>query len=157
MPQEIANLFGFFNQKVGSVNVNLRKGYQVCSGTINVTGNEDEYHVVQEAGILDSIDFSGNDNLAASDSNFITFSVLNLGQVGVGTTQMLAPTDANTTKLTGGSPLVAHGRRSLVMHGTISNRYVQAGDRLRVRAAVTGTLANTVGFPTYMVRFRGQG
>jgi len=157
MPMDIANLFGFFNQKVNGINVNLRKGIQACSGTIATTGNEDEFVVVQEAGILDSIDYSGSNSLAVSDTNFITFTVMNMGQTGVGTTQMLAPGDVNTTKATGGSPLAAHAKRSLVMSSTLANKFVQAGDRLAIRAAVTGTLPTTIGFPTYMVRFRGQG
>jgi hypothetical protein len=156
MPTEVTNLQSYFNQKAGAANANLRKGTQIRPATIATTGNTDEYLVVQEGGILDSVDFSGVDALAASDTNYITFSITNLGQVGAGSTVMLAPTDANTTKATGGSAIVANGKRALAMHATVANRYVAAGDRLRIRAAVTGTLANTITFPTYMVRFRGQ-
>lgn len=39
--------------------------------------------------------------------------------------------------------------------GTAANLDVVQGDRLRIRAAATGTLANTVTFPAYMLRFSG--
>jgi hypothetical protein len=66
---------------------------------------------------------------------------------------MLAATDANTTKSTGGTALTANARRVLSLNGTAANLVVAAGDRLRIRAAATGTLANTVTFPVYMLNF----
>jgi hypothetical protein len=62
---------------------------------------------------------------------------------------VLAATAANTTQVTGGSALVANGRRDLALNGTAANLVVARGDRLRVRAAATGTLANTVTVPVY--------
>jgi hypothetical protein len=125
----------------------------IQGGTIATTGNTDEYIIVPKSGKLTGIDFSGIDALAASDTNYITFSVLNLGQAGAGSTAMLAATDPNTTKATGGSALVANGKRSLTLHGTAANLNVVIGDRLRIRAGVTGTLANTVTKPVYMLQF----
>jgi hypothetical protein len=98
---------------------------------------------------LTSARFSGTDALAASDTNYITFTITNLGTTGSGTATMLAATDANTTKTTGGSALTANALRALTLNGTASNLVVAAGDRIRARAAVTGTLANTVTFPVY--------
>lgn len=72
-----------------------------------------------------------------------------------GSTALLAATDANTTKATGGTALSANTKRSLTLHGTAANLDVVAGDRLRIRAAASGTLANTVTFPTYLLRFSG--
>jgi hypothetical protein len=66
---------------------------------------------------------------------------------------MLAATDANTTKSTGGTALTANARRVLSLSSTAANLVVAAGDRLRIRAAATGTLANTVTFPVYMLNF----
>ena len=66
---------------------------------------------------------------------------------------MLAATDANTTKSTGGTALTANAQRVLSLNGTAANLVVAAGDRLRIRAAATGTLANTVTFPAYMLNF----
>jgi hypothetical protein len=97
--------------------------------------------------------FSGVDALASNDTNFITFSITNLGLTGSGSAVMLAATDANTTKATGGTALVANAARTLTLNGTAANLVVAAGDRLRIRAAATGTLANTVTFPVYRLNF----
>lgn len=123
------------------------------TATIATTGNTDGYIIAPETGSLASVDFSGVDALAASNTNYITYSITNLGQAGAGTNPMLAATDANTTKVTGGTALVANTKRALTLNGTSSNLLVTKGDRIRVRVAATGTLANTVTFPTYMLRF----
>lgn len=128
---------------------------QVNPATVATTGNTDGYVIAPETGTLSSIDFSGVDALATSDTNYITYSVTNLGQDGAGSTAMLAATDANTTKATGGSAIAANAKRALTLHGTAANLAVTAGDRLRIRAAATGTLANTVTFPAYLLRFAG--
>lgn len=133
----------------------MRKPINVDSATIATTGDTDTYVIVPETGTLDSIDFSGVDALATSDTNYITFSITNLGQAGAGSTVMLAATNANTTKATGGTAIAANTKRSLTVTGTGADLAVTAGDRLRIRAAATGTLANTVTFPTYLLRFGG--
>lgn len=130
----------------GSVN------QSVVAATIATTGNTDAYVIVAETGVVSSIDFSGVDALATSDTNYITFSVTNLGQAGAGSTAILAATDPNTTKSTGGSAIAANTKRTLTLNATAANLIVTAGDRLRIRAAATGTLANTVTFPAYVLR-----
>jgi hypothetical protein len=132
-----------------------RKSIQETSATIATTGNTDIYVIVPETGTLDGADFSAIDALSAHDTNYITFSITNLGQAGAGSTAMLAATDANTTKATGGTALVANGKRSLTLHGTAANLNVTAGDRLLIRAAASGTLAGTVTGPVYLLRFGG--
>lgn len=128
---------------------------QTISATIATTGNTDGYVIAPQTGSLTGVDFSGVDALAANDTNYITFSITNLGQAGAGSTVMLAATDVNTTKATGGTAIVANGKRSLTLTGTGADLNVTAGDRLRIRAAATGTLANTVTFPIYLLRFGG--
>jgi hypothetical protein len=49
--------------------------------------------------------------------------------------------------------LAANTARSLTLNGTAANLVVASGDRLRIRAAASGTLANTVTFPTYRLNF----
>lgn len=132
-----------------------RKPIQVVSASIATTGNTDNYVIVPETGTLDSVDFSSLAALTANDSNYITFSITNLGQAGAGSTAMLAATDANTTKSTGGTGLSANTKRSLTLHGTAANLAVTAGDRLLIRAAATGTLAGAVTVPVYLLRFTG--
>jgi len=121
--------------------------------TIATTSNSDVFVIAPAAGTLTSVVFSGTDALAANDTNYITFSITNLGLAGSGSAAMLAATDANTTKATGGTALTANAARTLTLSGTAANLVVAAGDRLRIRAAATGTLANTVTFPVYRANF----
>ena len=85
--------------------------------TIATTGSAITNLIVPEAGTLTSVDFSGNDALAANDTNYLTWTIQNLGQDGSGTAQMLAATDANTTKATGGTALGAATRRQMTLTG----------------------------------------
>lgn len=112
--------------------------------TIATTSTSDMYFTAPVTGTLTGVEFTSLDALAASDTNFITFTVTNLGQAGVGTTVMLAAVDGNTTKVTGGTALVANARRQFTLSTTASNLNVTKGDVVRVRATATGTLANTV-------------
>jgi len=134
---------------------NVPSGFSASQqgATIATTGNSDVFVIVEANGTLSRADFSGTDALAANNSNYITFSITNLGQAGAGSAAMLAATDANTTKATGGTATTANARRSLTLTGTAADLIVVAGDRLRIRAAATGTLANTVTFPVYSLTF----
>src|SRR5262245_18596831 len=93
-----------------------RKRYTECDGaSIATTGNTDEYVIAPCNGRLSEVLFSALAALAASDTNFITFSVTNLGQGGAGTGVMLSATDVNTTKATGGSAITANAKRALTL------------------------------------------
>jgi hypothetical protein len=127
---------------------------QKVGGTIATTGNTDEYVVAPVDGILTSADVSPLVALATDDTNYITFSVTNLGQAGAGSAAMLAASAANTTKITGGAALAINTKRALTLHGTAGNLVVAKGDLLLIRAAASGTLANTVTRPVYQVCFK---
>lgn len=114
---------------------------------IATTGNTDEYVFAPKTGKLVAAVFASLAALSAHDSNYVTFSITNLGQDGNGTTELLAASDANTTKATGGTGLTANAKRSLSLHGTAANLNVTEGDRLRIRFAATGTLAGAVTRP----------
>ena len=132
----------------------FRKSVQVNLATIpTAAGNTDEYVIAPEKGYLDSVVFSAIEALAAHDTNFITFSITNLGQAGAGTNAMLAATAANTTKITGGTAIVANSKRNLTLSATLALTAVESGDRLRVRVTGAGTLANTLTFPKLLLRF----
>jgi hypothetical protein len=124
--------------------------------TIATTGATEWDLIAPEAGILVSAVFSGTDALTTSDTNYITYTITNLGQAGAGSTAMLAATAANTTQATGGTAISAGTKRLLTLNGTAGNLVVASGDRLRVRATATGTLANTVTFSTLLLRFAGM-
>lgn len=117
-----------------------------------LNNNLDVYLMVPEDGSLHSVEVSFADALAVSDTNYVTFTLLNLGQDGLGTAQMLAAVPENTTKLTGGIALVANGRRALkIATGTLLK--VLAGDRLRFRFGNTGTIVNSLRGPVLLIRF----
>lgn len=122
-------------------------------GTIATTGNTDDYVIAPFAGTFTGGDFSGVDALTANNTNYITFSITNLGQSGGGSNPLLAATAANTTQSTGGTGIAANTKWTLTINGTGSNLIVAKGDRLRVRAAATGTLANTVTFSKVRLYF----
>ena len=131
----------------------LSMGQQGATIATTTGGTNDVFMIAPAAGVLSSALFSGVDVLAANDTNYITFGITNLGQAGAGTAAMLAATDANTTKATGGTALAANTVRSLTLNGTAANLVVAAGARIRIRATVSGTLANTVTFPVYRLTF----
>lgn len=114
------------------------------SVTVATTSTSDVYLQAPVTGSLTGVDFTSIDALAASDTNYITWTLVNLGAAGSGSTAMLAVADTNTTKTTGGTAITAVAKHSLVVHGTASNLLVTKGDILRLRATVTGTLAGTV-------------
>lgn len=122
--------------------------------SIATTSTTDEYMFAPKTGTLHAAVFSSLAALAAHDTNFITFSITNLGQGGSGSTAMLAATDANTTKVTGGTALTANAKRTLSLHGTAANLAVTEGDRLRIRATADGTLAGAVTRPIYELSFK---
>jgi hypothetical protein len=131
----------------------LSMAQQGATIAVTTAGTNDVFMIAPAAGVLSSALFSGVDALAANDTNYITFSITNLGQAGAGSAAMLAATDANTTKATGGTALSANTVRSLTLNGTAANLVVASGDRIRIRATVSGTLANTVTFPVYRLNF----
>lgn len=125
--------------------------------SIATTGNTDIYIQVSKSGRLAAALFGSLAALAASDTNYITFLITNLGQAGAGTTEMLAANDANTTKTTGGSALVASAKRALGLHATPANLDVVEGDTLRIRATATGTLAGAVTVPRVTIVISANG
>lgn len=140
-------------QPISDASGNMLQTSMVTPATIATTSNTDQYIIAPFAATVESILFSATAALAANDTNYITFSVTNLGQAGAGSTAIIAATDANTTKATGGTAIAANTLRTLTLSSTAANLIVAAGDRLLVRAAATGTLANTVTFPTYAIKF----
>lgn len=132
---------------------------EATAGTTSIatTGNTDEYVVVGKSGTLIAALFSSLAALTADDTNYITFTITNLGQGGSGSAAMLAATNPNTTKATGGTGLVANAKRTLTLNGTAANLAVVEGDRLLIRAAATGTLVGAVTRPVYTLLINANG
>lgn len=125
--------------------------------SIATTSTTDTYFQVPKSGRVAAILFSSLAALAADDTNYITWSVTNLGQAGAGSTALLAATDPNTTKATGGTALVANSKRTLTLSTTLTNLDVVEGDTLRIRATASGTLAGAVTVPRYTVLIDANG
>ncbi len=128
---------------------------QVVGGTIATTSTSDAYVVVPEAGVLASAEINPLVALSTHDTNYIAWTITNLGQAGAGSTAMLAtsPAGINTTKVTGGTALAVNTKQALTLSGTAASLVVAAGDKLLIRATANGTLANTVTVPVYILRF----
>lgn len=115
---------------------------QVPLATVpTAAGNLDTIISANYPGKLVDATISFTDALTAHDTNYATFGLANLNNSAAA---MLAASDANTTKATGGSALTANGRRSLTVHGTEANLAVSQNDRLRLRVTGAGTLGNTL-------------
>jgi hypothetical protein len=126
---------------------------EVPMATIATTGTGEVNVIAPVTGRLVRAWFVGKDALVQHGSNYITWAIVNKGQAGAGTTAMLAATDANTTKTTTGAATAAFTARALTLHGTAANLRVVRGDTLNVTVAATGTLANTITFPTIVLEF----
>lgn len=114
---------------------------QTKLGDIATTGTFDTYVRVSKPGTISAINMMFDTNLAASDTNYITFTATNL----TGTKVLLNASGANnTTKVTGGTAITAETARAMNLTATGTDLVVAAGDWIRVTATVTGTLANTV-------------
>lgn len=140
------NTFDLFGEVPTALNLN--------SATIATTGNTDIYCIAPINGVLDVAYFSALDALASSDTNYIIWTITNLGQAGSGSTAMLLASTVNQTRATGGSAIAANTKRTFTLSSTPNDTQVVEGDRLRIRAAVTGTLANTVTHPVYLLLFK---
>lgn len=129
---------------------------QSTPGTTSIatTGNTDEYIIAAKTGKVTAVKLNSLGGLAAHDSNYITPTVTNLGDDGAGTAALLAATDANTSKATGGSALTALTPRSLDLSSTAADLNVTEGDVLRCRAAATGTLAGAVTRPMWEITIK---
>lgn len=118
---------------------------QYVSATVPTSaGNTDVFVEVPYTGKLLGAGWKSTDGLATDNTNYATASITNLGADGSGSTAMLAATDPNTTKTTGGAAIVANTRRAWTLHGTAGNLAVTQFHRLRLRIAGAGTLANTL-------------
>ena len=121
----------------------------ISGGTIATTGNTDFYTMAPKAGKLTRVDLSALAGLATNDTNYLTFTITNLGQAGAGTAAMLASSPAGTN-----TTIAANTKRQLTLTAVAADLVVAAGDRLLIRAAATGTLANTVTAPVFKLSYQ---
>lgn len=72
-------------------------------------------------GVVAKFRIVTSNTAAASDVNYWTMAAQNKGADGAQTTALLAASDANTSKATGGSGFTANVARELTLHGTAAN------------------------------------
>jgi hypothetical protein len=112
--------------------------------TIAVTGTTEVLLLCPYAGTINGITFAFKEALAKDDTNFLTFAVINKGQLGVGAVAVLKVDNLNTTKLTGGGSVTAYGVRGTLLSTTGSALVVAQYDTLAVQFITAGPLANTL-------------
>jgi hypothetical protein len=81
--------------------------------------------------------------ITANDTNYWTFALANKGTDGTGTAALLAATDANTTKATGGAGIAAYTNRALTL-GAAADLDIEAGSVLEFSATKASSAANLV-------------
>ncbi len=118
------------------------KEIELPLGTISATSS---FCILAPAtsAIITSASFVTKDALAASDTNYFDFGLVNKGAAGSGTTQVVDRTlAANSTKLTGGAGITAYVRRALSLSGTPANLATASEDVLEFTITKTGTPTN---------------
>ena len=141
-----------------------RRTAQASPATVGTSaGNTDIYVISPCTGTLDSVDFSCVDALTAHSTNHVTFSITNLGQLGAGSTAMLHATKNTTdSDVAGYFALAANTKQELYLStvltdGQFANLEVAVGDRLLLRIVAAGTLANSLTYPVFCLRFVDKG
>ena len=118
------------------------KEVAISLGTISATGS---FCVVcpDAAATISKVQFAAKETLAASDTNYFDFGLVNKGPTGTGTTAVVDRTAAaNSTKATGGAPVNAYVRRNLTLSGTPADLNTAAGDVLELTITKTASPAN---------------
>jgi len=124
---------------------------------IATTTTTSVYVTAPETSRLTSVSFAGSNGFGSSSSNYIDFDIVNLGQDGTGALTLLH--GSSTTKGTAAGGLGGLGTNTtfpLTLTETTSSLSVTKNDRLRLDAAVVGTLTTQVTYPSWLLTFAGQ-
>lgn len=116
-------------------------------------GATKNYIIAPMSGRLSSVRFSGAVGCNSTAVDYITFTIVNKGQSGSGSTNMLH--GSSTTKSTDLGTVTANAVKSLTLSSTATDLDVSIGDRLELVSTVTGTLSAAVTLPVYLLTFGG--
>jgi len=117
------------------------KTIQKTIATIPTAAGTAEFLVIVPfASTISSVRVVFKDALATDNTNFVTFRLINKSAADA---DVIAATDANTTKTTGGSALTAYTPRTMTL-ATAAGVDVAAQAILALRITGAGTLANTL-------------
>ena len=91
---------------------------RVALGTLGTTGATEAITICPFAGRLTAVFFASKDGLVSTNANHLDFSLVNKGQAGVGTTQMLGAGNLATTRFVSLSDLATTGASATVTSAT---------------------------------------
>jgi len=113
------------------------KSIEIPLGTLSATGTF--LFVAPHACTVTAMSLASATAVAGDNTNYWTFAAINKTSSGSGTTAVLAATDPNTTKATGGTSISAYIVRDLTLHGTSGNLDLAAGDVVVFTATKTSS------------------
>jgi hypothetical protein len=121
------------------------KEFVVLAGTLSATGDF-VVPLPNVAGTISRIGLVVETTVAANDTDYWTFGVVNKGAAGGGTAVVVdATAAANSTKATGGSACTAYVQRDLTLTGVAGDKIVTAKNVLLVTCTKAASGADLVG------------
>lgn len=126
--------------------ITYQQSKTTSAGAVSATTTKQMFRAVR-SGTLKSVFVSTPTAITANDTDYWAFTVVNKGNAGSGTTDMILATDVNTTKATGGSGITASVPKSLTVHTTPANLNFSAGDLIVItmtKAASATTMADVI-------------
>lgn len=138
----VLNAIDDAQESADNVAVAMLMTNQKSAGTVNAT--KIIKLIAPATGTISGLRSTVDTTVTTSDATYWTASAVNKGAAGTGTTAILAASDANTTKATGGSALTAYVARAWSLHGTPANLAVTKGDVIAVTFTKTGAAADLV-------------
>jgi hypothetical protein len=99
-------------------------------------------------GVVSAASLLPDTAVSASDTNYWTFTIVNLGQANAGTQAILAATAPNTTKATGGTAMAVNVPFPLALAGT--TLAVTKGDVLVITATKTASATTIANLHAYI-------
>lgn len=115
---------------------------QITSATLN--GTSTLMFRAPVSGIVTSLNVAVQTSITADDTNYWTVTAVNKGANGAGSAAILATSDANTTKATGGAGLTAFLDRSFTLTSTVADKTVVAGQIIAITLTKTASAGDLV-------------
>ncbi len=132
----LSNKADVFTGRTNNIPMNL--------GTISATTTLRIVAIMPRKGTITGVDLIVNTAITANDTNYWTFALTNKSTDGSGSTVLLAATDANTTKATGGIGLAAYDTTALTLSSTTADLNFNAGDVITLTATKAASASNLV-------------
>ena len=111
------------------------KNYTTTAVAVGTAGNDqsNEVAVAEYNGVVTSVTYAPNATITGAATNNRTFSLVNKGQSGAGSTVVATLNMGNGTNATAGD------ERAITLSGTAANLAVAAGDVLEWQSTHIGT------------------